>query len=101
MAVPLFIQNLYFIQALRQVDPSFAGFQSMEFADLEAALRVPTDLRMFAVGKALIDKRYTIDEIHDITKIDRWFLGKLQNIVDVQRLLEATPTPTNEILRRM
>ncbi|KAJ3078542.1 carbamoyl-phosphate synthase (glutamine-hydrolyzing) cpa2, partial [Rhizoclosmatium hyalinum] len=62
------------------VDPSFSGFQSLPFPDLDRALSVPTDRRLFAVGKALMEDNYTVDEIHELTKIDRWFLHKLDNI---------------------
>ncbi|ORY48947.1 large subunit of carbamoyl phosphate synthetase [Rhizoclosmatium globosum] len=67
-------------KAIRMVDPSFSGFQSLPFPDLDRALSVPTDRRLFAVGKALMEDNYTVDEIHELTKIDRWFLHKLDNI---------------------
>ncbi|KAI9335276.1 large subunit of carbamoyl-phosphate synthase [Obelidium mucronatum] len=69
-------------KAVRMVDPSFSGFQSLPFPDLDRALSVPTDRRLFAVGKAMIDEGYTVDQVHDLTKIDRWFLHKLENIVN-------------------
>ncbi|KAF0454556.1 carbamoyl-phosphate synthase [Gigaspora margarita] len=71
-------------KAIRQVDPSFEGFQSLQFPDLDKTLGDPTDLRLFAIGQAMLEKNYTIDQIHDLTKIDKWFLYKLGNIVDIQ-----------------
>ncbi|CAJ0627157.1 2058_t:CDS:2 [Entrophospora sp. SA101] len=75
-------------EAIRQVDPSFKGFQSIPFNDLDNSLTIPTDRRLFAVGQAMIEKNYTIDQIHDLTKIDKWFLHKLGNIVNVQHELK-------------
>jgi carbamoyl-phosphate synthase (ammonia) len=72
-------------KALRMVDPSIAGFQpSYKFESLEAIkkeLDVPTDRRIFAIAQALHEKSLTVAEIHEITKIDHWFLRRLENIV--------------------
>lgn len=76
-------------KAVRQVDPSFKGFQSLPFDDLDHALSVPTDRRLFAVGNAMLEANYSIEKIHDLTKIDPWFLYKLENIVEVQKELES------------
>ncbi|KAJ3067850.1 carbamoyl-phosphate synthase (glutamine-hydrolyzing) cpa2, partial [Podochytrium sp. JEL0797] len=75
-------------KAVRMVDPSFSGFQSLPFPDLNHALSVPTDRRLFAVGKAMIDEGYTVDQVHDLTKIDRWFLHKLDNLVQMRVALQ-------------
>ncbi|CAG8671749.1 5026_t:CDS:2 [Cetraspora pellucida] len=75
-------------KAIRQVDPSFKGFQSLQFPDLDKTLKNPTDLRLFAIGQAMLEKNYTIDQIHDLTKIDKWFLYKLGNIVNIQHDLK-------------
>jgi len=72
-------------KALRMVDPSVPGFgpkgrfESME--DLKKELFVPTDRRVFAIAQALHEKTMTVTEIHDITKIDYWFLRRLEDIV--------------------
>ncbi|KAG5357743.1 Carbamoyl-phosphate synthase arginine-specific large chain [Yarrowia sp. B02] len=84
-----------FQKAIRQVDPSFVGFQGHpDFANnkefLEETLKNPTDRRWLAVGQALLHENYTVDEVHDLTKIDKWFLYKLMNLVEMQRELEAT-----------
>ncbi|TPX36357.1 carbamoyl-phosphate synthase (glutamine-hydrolysing) [Synchytrium microbalum] len=81
-------------KAIRQVDPSFEGFQALEFPDLDEALRNPTDRRLFAVGKAMIDAKYSIDKIHELTKIDKWFLYKLENIVKTRTDLTAFKGPS-------
>jgi len=72
-------------KALRMVDPANAGFmvnkrfETME--DLKHELANPTDRRVFAVAQALYEKTLTVDEIHDITKIDHWFLRRCEAIV--------------------
>ena len=64
----------------------FVGNDDLEFDDLDKELSCPTDLRVFAIAAAM-DAGYSIDRIHDLTKIDPWFLGKLQNIVDYKNTL--------------
>lgn len=71
-----------FQKAIRQVDPRFVGFQGDKFDDLDETLRNPTDRRWLAVGQAMIHENYSVDKIHDMTKIDKWFLYKLQNLKD-------------------
>lgn len=67
-------------KAIRMLEPRFAGFEAMEFKDLDDALMRPTDQRLFAVGSAMMNHGYSVDKIHDLTKIDKWFLHKLDNI---------------------
>jgi len=64
----------------------FVGNHKLQFEDLDQELANPTDLRIFAIAKALEDG-YTIDRIYELTRIDKWFLGKLKNIVDYTRVL--------------
>ncbi|KAH7060584.1 hypothetical protein B0J12DRAFT_649402 [Macrophomina phaseolina] len=71
-----------FQKACRQVDPKFLGFQGDKFDDLDDALANPTDRRWLAVGQAMFHEGYSVDRIHELSKIDKWFLHKLQNIVD-------------------
>ena len=59
----------------------FVGNKELKVADIEEALREPTDKRIFVLAKAL-QAGYTIDQIHQLTKIDCWFLHKLQNMVN-------------------
>ena len=75
-------------KAIRQVDPRYIGIQGDDFEDLDETLRNPTDRRWLAVGQAMLHENYSVDKVHDLTKIDKWFLYKLQNIVDVYRELE-------------
>lgn len=77
-----------FQKAIRQVDPKYLGFQGDKFDDLDDALQNPTDRRWLAVGQALIHENYTVDRIHELSKIDKWFLYKLENIVDCQNELK-------------
>ncbi len=58
----------------------FVGNNDIRFDDLEHALSNPTDLRIFAIAQAL-EQGYSIDRIVDLTKIDRWFIERLDNIV--------------------
>ncbi|KXS17457.1 carbamoyl-phosphate synthase subunit arginine-specific large [Gonapodya prolifera JEL478] len=84
-------------KAIRMVDPSFPGFEAVALpnGDLEKNMVQPNDRRLFAIADALINKGYTVDQIHDLTKVDKWFLHKLQNIVDVRRKLEVHKGPQN------
>lgn len=75
-------------KAIRQVDPRFVGFQGDKFDDLDFELANPTDRRWLAVGQAMLHEGYTVDRIHELSKIDKWFLYKLQNIVDMTHELE-------------
>ena len=80
-------------KAMRQVDPSIAGFQPKNryetMAELRRELEVPTDKRIFAIAQALHEKTMSVQEIHDITKIDLWFLRRLENIVKVWDEMET------------
>jgi carbamoyl-phosphate synthase large subunit len=77
-----------FQKAIRQVDPRFIGFQGDKFEDIDFELQNPTDRRWLAVGQAMLHENYSVDKVHDLTKIDKWFLHKLQNIVDCTRELQ-------------
>lgn len=64
----------------------FVGNEGLHFDDLDEELANPTDLRVFAIAEAL-EKGYTVERIHELTKIDSWFLGKLKNITDFKERL--------------
>ena len=64
----------------------FVGNDDIHFDNIDEELANPTDLRVFAIAEAF-DKGYTIERIHELTKIDPWFLGKLKNIVDYKNKL--------------
>ncbi len=69
------------------------GNASYSFEDLELELRQPTDERLFGIAEAL-KKGWGIDRIHQLTKIDRWFLHKLQSIVETEAGLRRHTLPT-------
>jgi carbamoyl-phosphate synthase/aspartate carbamoyltransferase len=76
-------------KAIRSVEYSFSGFSQNDFVNpetIEEELRNPSDQRLFAIANAF-HLNYTIDRIHELTNIDRWFLYKLQHIVDMDRAL--------------
>ncbi|KAI0057881.1 carbamoyl-phosphate synthase [Artomyces pyxidatus] len=79
------------MKAVRMVDPRWVGFevfgQRMEKEQLDHALQNPTDMRLFAIAQAMYLEGYTVDRIHELTKIDKWFLYKLENIVATHRAL--------------
>ena len=78
-------------KGLRMIGQGMHGFvenKELEIPDIDGALHAPTDKRIFVIEKAF-DRGYTVDQIHDLTKIDRWFLDKLKNIHDTDRELRA------------
>ncbi|EGD96021.1 carbamoyl-phosphate synthase [Trichophyton tonsurans CBS 112818] len=81
-----------FQKAIRQVDPRFVGFQGDKFENLDEVLANPTDRRWLAVGQAMLHEGYSVDRVHELSKIDRWFLYKLQNIVDMHKSLQHIAT---------
>ena len=66
----------------------FVGNDDVHFDDLDKELSRPTDLRIFSIAQAM-EEGYSIDRIHELTKIDHWFLGKLKNIVDYKAKLST------------
>ena len=64
----------------------FVGNNDLHFDDIETALSHPTDLRIFAIADAF-EKGYTVGQIEKLTKIDPWFLGKLENIYKFTKVL--------------
>ncbi|KAK7680109.1 carbamoyl-phosphate synthase (glutamine-hydrolyzing) cpa2 [Cerrena zonata] len=78
-----------FQKAIRQIDPSYIGLQGDKFDNLDESLANPTDRRWLAVGQALLHENYTVDQVHDLTKIDKWFLYKIMNIVNMYKELES------------
>ncbi len=57
----------------------FVGNRNLGFEDIEKELSEPTDMRIFVIAEAL-EKGITVERIHELTKIDKWFLYKLRNI---------------------
>lgn len=92
-------------KGLRMIGQGMHGFvqnKELIIEDIDKALHEPTDKRIFVISKAF-RKGYTVDQIHDLTKIDKWFLQKLMNIIrtadelETYSLLETVPT---ELLRK-
>ncbi len=78
-------------KGLRMIGQGMHGFienRDFNIADIDAALQTPTDRRIFVIAKAFAEG-YTVDRIHELTKIDRWFLFKLRKIVDTAEELEG------------
>jgi carbamoyl-phosphate synthase large subunit len=102
-------------KAIRQVDPRWKGFEVyVEPKDLDRALTRPTDMRLFAIAYAMYNKNYTVDQLHDLTKIDKvriptmhfnpnrkligilqWFLFKIDNIVKTHHAIQAAGSIEN------
>ncbi len=90
-------------KGLRMIGQGMHGFvenKELEIADIDAALREPTDKRVFVISKAM-HKGYTVDQIHDLTKIDKWFLEKLKHIIDIDEAMKKCNVNTldKELLR--
>ncbi|MBF1418725.1 MAG: carbamoyl-phosphate synthase (glutamine-hydrolyzing) large subunit [Prevotella histicola] len=90
-------------KGLRMIGQGMHGFvenKELQIPDLDAALREPTDKRVFVISKAM-HKGYTVDQIHNLTKIDRWFLNKLKHIIDIDEALKRRNINTldKELLR--
>ena len=91
-------------KGLRMIGQGMHGFvenKELEIPDIDAALREPTDKRVFIISKAM-HKGYTIDQIHELTKIDKWFLQKLKHIIDIDERMKALKSINNldkELLR--
>lgn len=92
-------------KGLRMIGQGMHGFvdnKDLEIDDVEAALKEPTDKRIFVIAKAF-KAGYTIDRIHELTKIDRWFLQKLYKIYQTDHELHACTSINvldNDLLRR-
>ena len=90
-------------KGLRMIGQGMHGFvenKELEIEDIDAALREPTDKRVFVISKAM-HKGYTVDQIHDLTKIDKWFLEKLQHIINIDEAMKKCNINTldKELLR--
>ncbi|MDP2304091.1 MAG: carbamoyl-phosphate synthase (glutamine-hydrolyzing) large subunit [Ignavibacteria bacterium] len=77
-------------KAIRMLDIGMKGFTCNDFADsfnLDEDIAKPTDKRIFYIAEAL-EKGYSIDKIHDLSKIDKWFLYKMKNIISAKKGIE-------------
>ncbi len=76
-------------KGLRMIGQGMHGFvenKELVIADVDKALREPTDKRIFVISKAM-RAGYSVDHIHELTKIDKWFLYKLENIMQTAKEL--------------
>jgi carbamoyl-phosphate synthase large subunit len=78
-----------FQKAVRMLDIGLEGLSAghMIFHNLEKSIRTPNDKRVFAIAKALTDG-YSLEKLHELSRIDLWFLNKLKNIVDLGKKLQ-------------
>jgi carbamoyl-phosphate synthase large subunit len=89
-------------KAIRMLDLGYPGFtgHNIEFEDLDQELAHPSDKRILAVSAAL-KKGYSIEKIHSLTRINSWFLHKMQNIIETEkRLTGKKPAGIDEALMR-
>ncbi len=78
-------------KGLRMIGQGMHGFvdnKAQHVKDVSGALQHATDTRIFVIAKAML-MGYTVEQIHELTKIDRWFLQKLKHIVDINTLLST------------
>ncbi len=78
-------------KGLRMIGQGMHGFvenRELKIDDIDQALSEPTDKRIFVIAKAM-KSGYTVDKIHELTKIDKWFLFKLQHLIDTEAELES------------
>ena len=91
-------------KGLRMIGQGMHGFvenRKLEIRDVDTALREPTDKRIFVVSKAMHLPEYSVDRIHELTGIDRWFLYKLMHIIEIDEALKKQPADRidKELLR--
>ncbi|KAI1287621.1 CAD protein [Halotydeus destructor] len=86
-----------FQKALRMVEETVAGFDPYLKPVNDSELQTPTDKRIFVLAAAL-KKGYDVDRLHELTRIDKWFLYKFKNIVDYQSELEGKQALTPELI---
>ena len=96
-------------KGLRMIGQGMHGFvenKELVISDIDKALREPTDKRIFVISKAF-RVGYTIDQVHELTKIDKWFLQKLMNIMKTSEELHSWGNNhkqiadlSNELLRK-
>ena len=84
-------------KGLRMIGQGMHGFvenKELVISDIDKALREPTDKRIFVISKAF-RAGYTVDQVHELTKIDKWFLEKLMNIMKTSKELHSFQLSTS------
>jgi carbamoyl-phosphate synthase large subunit len=79
-------------KGLRMIGLGMHGFvenKELQITDIDKALREPTDTRIFVISKAF-RAGYSVDQVHELTKIDRWFLMKLHGIMETDKQLSSS-----------
>lgn len=67
-------------KAIRQIDPRYVGFEAyVQPEDIDTALSVPTDTRLFAIAHAMLNHNYMVERVHTLTKIDKVYLSSLSS----------------------
>ena len=87
-------------KGLRMIGQGMHGFvenKELVIPDIDKALREPTDKRIFVISKAF-RAGYTVDQVHELTKIDRWFLEKLMNIMRTSKELHSFVVDSGEMI---
>jgi carbamoyl-phosphate synthase large subunit len=90
------------IRMIGQGIHGFTGNRDLQFRDIEKELAEPTDMRILVIEQAF-EQGLTIDRIHELTMIDRWFLARLENIFDLKNELEkisSLETLPDDLLRK-
>ncbi len=88
-------------KAIRMLDIGMQGFAGLSFeeADLEKQIASPTDKRLFHVAQAF-ELGWSVDKVHELSKIDRWFLHKMKGIIAItEKLKLQSQTPNRELLK--
>ncbi len=77
-------------KAIRMLDIGMKGFigNKISFDDLDKQLAQPTDKRIYAIAQAL-KEGYSVDKIYELTKITRWFIFKMKNIIETEKKLSG------------
>ena len=84
-------------KGLRMIGQGMHGFvenKELAIPDVDKALREPTDKRIFVISKAMHLPHYDVEKIHELTKIDKWFLYKLKHIIDIDESLKKNNVNT-------
>jgi carbamoyl-phosphate synthase large subunit len=87
-------------QGLRMLEigvHGLSGGTAFDFPDLDDELREPTPERIFAIAEA-VRRGYTVDRIHDLSRIDKWFLYKIQNLIEIESKLRGADGVSAEML---
>ena len=76
-------------KAIRMLDVGLKGFvgNDLKFDNLDKELSQPTDKRIFAIAQAL-SEGYSVDKVHELSKITKWFIYKMKNIIDTEKNLK-------------